>query len=115
MTRFKSFVASIDYELFDDKLKERYFQIIFYLVFSLAGAEVSPEVHTSDGRMDAVIKTPSNIYIFEFKLDKSAEEAMEQIELKHYPDRYLSDSRDIVKIGANFKSETRSLDKWVIA
>lgn len=115
MTRFKSFVASIDYELFDDKLKERYFQIIFYLVFSLAGAEVSPKVHTSDGRMDAVIKTPSNIYIFEFKLDKSAEEAMEQIELKHYPDRYLSDSRDIVKIGANFKSETRSLDKWVIA
>ncbi len=112
MTRFKAMIAAMDYTLFDKELKEKYFQTIFYLVFSLVGAIVHTEVHTSNGSIDAVIECDDFIYIFEFKLDKSVKDALAQIEEKNYADRYLTDPRQIVKIGANFNSTTHQLDEW---
>jgi len=107
-------IAAMDYSLFDKELKEKYFQTIFYLVFSMVGAIVRTEVHTSNGSIDAVVETDTHIYIFEFKLDKSVEAALAQIEEKRYGDRYLADSRKIVKIGANFNSTTHQLEAWKI-
>jgi len=114
MTRFKALIAAIDYTLFDKELKEKYFQTIFYLVFSMVGAVVRTEVHTSNGSIDAVVESGDHIYVFEFKLDKSVEEALSQIERKQYVDRYLADHRKTVKIGANFSSTTHQLEAWKI-
>ena len=71
------FYAKIDNTI---KLKqEKYYQTVFYIIFTLLGYRIKAEVNTNKGRMDAVIKTDSNIYIFEFKLDKPASKALEQI------------------------------------
>lgn len=71
---------------------------------------VETEVHTSDGRIDLVVKTPKFVYIIELKFDKSAEEAMAQIDEKQYALPYANDSRRLFKIGLNFSSKTRHLD-----
>lgn len=115
MTRLKSLIASMNYELFDKNLKEKYFQTIFYLVFSLVGAVVRSEVHTSSGSIDAVVETKTDIYLFEFKMDRTPEDALKQIEEKHYADRYSSDSRPVTRIGASFSSSTHQLESWLIA
>ena len=114
MTRLKAFIAAMNYELFDKELKERYFQTIFYLIFRLAGSYIQVEQHTSRGRIDAVVETKTHVYLFEFKLDKSVEEALAQIEARGYADRYLADKRQIVKIGAKFNSTTHQLDEWKV-
>ena len=115
MTRLKSLIASMNYELFDKNLKEKYFQTIFYLVFSLVGAVVRSEVHTSSGSIDAVVETRTNIYLFEFKMDRKPDDALKQIEEKHYADRYGSDNRSVTRIGASFSSTTHQLESWLIA
>lgn len=115
MSRLQSLIASMNYELFDKNLKEKYFQTIFYLVFSLVGAVVRSEVHTSSGSIDAVVETKTNIYMFEFKMDRTPEEALKQIEDKHYADRYKSDRRPVTRIGASFSSTTHQLESWLIA
>ncbi len=115
MSRLQSLIASMNYELFDKNLKEKYFQTIFYLVFSLVGAVVRSEVHTSSGSIDAVVETKTNIYLFEFKMDRTPEEALKQIEDKHYADRYKSDRRPVTRIGASFSSTTHQLESWLIA
>ena len=115
MTRLQSLIASMNYELFDKNLKEKYFQTIFYLVFSLVGAVVRSEVHTSSGSIDAVVETRTNIYLFEFKMDRTPEEALRQIEDKRYADRYQSDSRPVTRIGASFSSTTHRLEKWIVS
>ena len=105
----------MNYELFDKNLKEKYFQTIFYLVFSLVGAVVRSEVHTSSGSIDAVVETKTDIYLFEFKMDRTPEEALQQIEQKHYADRYGSDNRPVTRIGASFSSTTHQLESWLMA
>ena len=115
MSRLQSLIASMNYELFDKNLKEKYFQTIFYLVFSLVGAVVRSEVHTSSGSIDAVVETKTNIYLFEFKMDRTPEEALKQIEDKRYADRYQSDRRPVTRIGASFSSTTHQLESWLIA
>jgi hypothetical protein len=115
MTRLQSLIASMNYELFDKNLKEKYFQTIFYLVFSLVGAVVRSEVHTSSGSIDAVVETKTNIYLFEFKMDHMPDDALRQIEDKRYADRYGSDRRPVTRIGASFSSTTHQLESWLIA
>ena len=95
-----------------DAVFEHYFQMVFYLVFTLLGKFVECERHTSLGRIDCTVKTKSFIYLFEFKSDSSAKEALKQINDKKYADPYASDKRKLYKIGVNFNSETRQLDGW---
>ncbi len=115
MTRLQSLIASMNYELFDKNLKEKYFQTIFYLVFSLVGAVVRSEVHTSSGSIDAVVETKTSIYLFEFKMDRTPQEALKQIEDKHYADRYQSDCRPVTRIGASFSSTSHRLESWIVS
>ena len=65
--------------------------------------------------VDCIVETPGYIYIFEFKLDGSADEAMRQIEEKGYAREYESDSRKLYKIGAVFSSETGTIEEWRIS
>ncbi len=112
MNRLKVFFAGIPYELSDDT--ERHYQAIFYVVFTLLGQFIQSEVHSSHGRADAVVKTDSHIYVFEFKLNGSAETALRQINEKDYLLPYLLDGRELVKIGADFDKETRNIGKYLI-
>ena len=72
------------------------------------------EYRTSKGRIDLVLKTGDYIYVMEFKLDGSAEEALEQIEDRQYALPFATDTRKLFKIGVNFSSRTRNIEKWVI-
>lgn len=111
MSALNSFLSDIPYSI---QIKnEKYYQSIFFSIFKLIGIEIKTEVHTSDGRIDALIENKNNIYIFEFKLDKTSDEALEQILNKEYFQPYLHSGKKIMLIGANFDSEKRKLSDWV--
>ena len=80
----------------------------------MLGFYVDVERHTSDGRMDMLMQTKDYIYILEFKMDKSADEALAQIEEKQYAKPFETDSRKLYKIGVNFSTATRRIDDWKI-
>ncbi|WP_455587246.1 ATP-binding protein [Bacteroides sp.] len=112
LTRLKSFFADFSYELNEEK--ERYYQVIFYLVFKLMGQFTEAEVRSARGRADAVVKTQKYIYVFEFKLNGTAEQALEQIDDKGYLIPYLADGREIVKVGVEFSAEKRNISRWLV-
>jgi hypothetical protein len=105
--------ASIPYTT-DDAPFEHYFQSVLYIVFTLLGQHTHCEVHSSRGRADCILETDRFVYIFEFKVDKSAKEALEQIEAKGYAAPYGADKRQLFKIGVSFDSESRSLSEWLV-
>ena len=80
----------------------------------MLGFYTDVERHTTDGRMDMLVQTKDYIYIFEFKIDKSADEALKQIEEKQYAKPFEMDSRKLYKIGINFSSATRRIESWKI-
>ncbi|OQY04366.1 MAG: hypothetical protein B6I20_03175 [Bacteroidetes bacterium 4572_117] len=103
----KIFFANIEYDLHIDN--EKYYQTIFYIVFTLLGIKISTEVKTNTGRIDAVIETDTHIYILEFKLFDTAKNALKQIEDKQYFERYLLSKKQIVLIGVGFDKNTRNI------
>lgn len=112
LTRMRAFFADFPYEL-NDKT-ERHYQVVFYLVFKLMGQYVDAEIRSARGRADAVVKTQDAIYVFEFKLDGSVEDALKQIDDKGYLIPYTVDGRRLYKIGVNFDVEQRNLGEWKI-
>ena len=112
MERLQSFLAGCPYELARDI--ELHYQNVLFIVFRLAGLYTKVEYHTSRGRIDLVHQTADYIYVMEFKLDGSAEEAIAQIEEKQYALPFASDPRKLFKIGVNFSSRTRNIEKWVV-
>ena len=111
-----SFFASIPYSQRrkdDEREKERYFQYTFYLVIRMISCfTVLIEKEQSEGRVDCIVETPNFVYIFEFKRDGSALDALKQIETKGYAREYAADKRKIYQIGCNFSSETGTIDGW---
>lgn len=106
------FLAGIPYDM---KMEdENNLHNALYILLTLIGVSVETEVHTSEGRIDLVVKTPKYIYIIELKFDHSAEEAMAQIDEKQYALPYANDSRRLFRIGLNFSSKTRHLDPPMI-
>jgi hypothetical protein len=71
-------------------------------------------MHTYTGRVDCILETDNYVYIFEFKRDKSADEALAQIEDMNYALPYVADKRTLYKVGVNFDSETRMLTEWKV-
>ena len=112
MERTRSFFASISYDL--ENNLEKHYQTVFYLLFRLMGQYVDAEVKSAIGRADVVVKMTDTIYVFEFKVDGSAEEALAQINSKQYAIPYKSDHRKVVKVGVNFDSATRTIGEWAI-
>ena len=115
---FTSFLASIPYTMRrkeDEPERERYFQYTFYLILRMLSVyTVYIEKAQSQGRVDCVIETPQYVYIFEFKLDGTAADALQQIEEKGYAREYASDSRKVYKIGASFSLETGTIGEWQV-
>ena len=110
--RLGSFFADTPYELARDL--EVHYQNVLFIVFKLVGFYVQVEYHTSEGRVDLVLQTDKFIYVMEFKLDGTAEEALRQINEKHYARPFEADSRKLFKIGVNFSKETRNIEKWLV-
>ena len=93
---------------------EKDFQYAMYIILELLGEHVQTEYHTSNGRIDILMQTKDYIYIFELKIDSSAQEALSQIEKKGYCRPFASDSRKIYKIGINFSTKERRIEGWEI-
>jgi hypothetical protein len=98
--------------LADAEKTEAHYHIIFYFFFRMLSNEVYAEVRNAVGATDVVIKTPKYIYVVEIKIDSSADVALKQIETKGYATPYISDGREIVKLGLNFSTETRTISEW---
>ena len=113
MERLQSFLSACPYEL--EPQQERHFQSVMFILTALCGYHVEIESHTNKGRMDMTVKTKDYIYIFEFKFNKSAEEALAQIDEKGYAEPFKSDGRQIVKVGVNFSTACRNIDRWIVA
>ena len=98
----------------DNANSEGHYQQMLYIIFSLLGQlnGLDVEVHTPTGRVDMVMTTPKTLYLFELKLNKSAEAAMKQINLKDYAKKFALCSLPIVKVGISFDPEKRTIGEW---
>lgn len=110
--RLQSFLADTPYELIRDQ--ELHYQNVLFIVFKLIGFYVKAEYRTSQGRIDLVLQTDEFIYVMEFKLEGSAEEVLRQINEKNYAQPFAADPRKLFKIGINFSSQTRNIERWIV-
>ena len=110
--RLQTFLSTIPY--CDNTRYEGHYQQMFYIIFSLLGNYVDVEVRTPRGRVDMVLRTKTTLYVMELKLDKNADEAMEQIDLKNYPERFALCGLPIVKVAISFDSERCTIGEWKI-
>jgi hypothetical protein len=111
LKRLSSLFANTPYELVKDL--ENHYQNVLFIVSELMGFYVKVEYHTSDGRIDMVLQTDDYTYVMEFKLDGTAEEAMQQIDSKNYALPFAVDRRKLIKVGINFSSTTRNIERWI--
>ena len=112
MKALQSYFASIPYDIRGGD--EHYYQTIFFITFLLLGTAIEAESRTSDGRIDAVIATQRHVFIFEFKLDKPAPTALDQIEDKKYYLKYQSSGMSITLVGASFDQSRGKLVEWTL-
>lgn len=113
LERMKAFFASIPNNL--NNKEEKHYHTIFYLLFRLMGQYIDVEVNTAIGRADAVVKLQNTIYVFEFKVDSTPKKALDQINSKEYAIAYQKDYREVIKVGVNFDSTTRTIGGWEIS
>ncbi|MDY3355105.1 MAG: PD-(D/E)XK nuclease domain-containing protein, partial [Prevotella sp.] len=99
----------------NDASSEGHFQQVLYIILTLVSdyfADV--EIHTPTGRVDMVLRTNTRLYLFELKMNKSAEAAMRQINLKDYASRFSLSGLPVIKVGISFDSERRTIGEWKI-
>ncbi|MDR3013027.1 MAG: ATP-binding protein [Chitinispirillales bacterium] len=106
----RRFLAAIPYDIIEKT--ENYYRTAIHLIFNILGLNCRSEVHTSDGRMDSLVEMKNFIYCFEFKLDKTADEALAQIDEKKYLLPLMGKGKKMFKVGVNFDSETRNIGEW---
>ena len=112
LRRLQSFFADTPYEL--ARQLELHYQNVLFIVFKLVGFYAQVEYHTSMGRVDLVLKTNDYIYVMEFKLEGTAQDALKQINEKQYALPFATDPRKLFKIGINFSNELRNIEEWII-
>ena len=117
MKKMTSLLSSVTYR-FQRKQDafecERYFQYTFYLIMQMIGHyNTMVEKETSEGRIDCVVECPNYVYVMEFKMDGSAQSALEQIRERGYTKPYLADKRKVFSIGVNFSSEKGTIEEYV--
>ena len=105
--------AEIPGELWKGKT-EHFYHAVTHLLFSLLGTYIRSEVRSAKGRCDALVQTEDHIYAFEFKLDKSAEEALQQIREKGYLAPYADSPKEKIAVGVNFSSAERQVVEWKV-
>jgi hypothetical protein len=114
----RSFLAEIpvmqgeESSLKDIRARETYYHKQLFIIFRMLHYDAWAEVQQAVGRPDIVVKTRKYIYIIEVKFDSTPQVALRQIEEKQYAVPYAMDGREIIKLGVNFSSETRTIDAW---
>ncbi|WP_027003882.1 ATP-binding protein [Hugenholtzia roseola] len=103
--------ATIPYQLFNQH-QEKYFHAVLFLALKLCGFHIESEVSVSTGRLDAVLSHQNRVYIFEFKLNDSAENALKQIHQKGYYKRYQNQDKKIYLLGIGFSAQTKEVSDW---
>ena len=112
LSLLQSYLLTIPY--CNDANSEGHYQQLLYVIFSLMGRYVDVEVHTATGRVDMVMRTDKNLYLFELKLNKSAEAAMRQIDLNDYASKFALSGLPVIKVGISFDAERRTIGDWKI-
>jgi hypothetical protein len=112
-TIISSLLADLPSEVYDKKSEGLYHGLLHF-IFSLLGIYIKSEVHSYKGRADSVVETITHIYIFEFKFNRSAAEAMQQIKDNQYADKYQNAGKTIVGIGVNFKTDEKEIKGWEV-
>lgn len=112
MERLRTLFADTYYKIVGNA--ELYFQNVLYLIFKIMGFYIQVERPTANGRMEAIIQTDDYVYIIECKLDKTADEALRQIEDNAYARPFAMDRRKLFKIGVNFSTKTRGIESYKI-
>ena len=114
LTLLQDYLLTVPY--CDNANSEGHYQQMLYIIFSLLGQfnGIDVEVHTPTGRVDMVLRTNTRLYLFELKMNKSAEAAMRQINLKDYASRFSLSGLPVVKVGISFDSERRTIGEWKI-
>lgn len=111
LTLMQAFLAGIPNDL--ENKTEKHYQTIIYLIFTLLGYHIQSEVKSAVGRADAVCSTGNRIYVFEFKVDSTPEEAVRQIDEKGYLIPYKAENgKELVKAGVNISTKKRTIDSW---
>ena len=121
MRELQSYLEGIPYvEGFKKKLAEvenaeGFYEYTLYLIFSMLNVYVRTQVHVRGGRIDMVVLMPDTTYVFELKKEGTAQQALEQIDDRGYGLKYQTEGRNVVKVGALFDAEKRTLKEWVVA
>ena len=112
-SNFYDLLLSLNYDMHIPV--EKYYQALFFVIFKTLGFDIKTEVKTNLGRIDVLIETKSSVFIIEFKIDKSAQEAIAQIIANKYQEPFLNSGKNIFLIGANFNSKIRNIEKdsWI--
>ena len=112
LRRLQTFLSTVPY--CDNTKYEGHYQQMLYIIFSLLGYYVDVEVRTPRGRVDMVLRTDTTLYVMELKLDKDASSAMEQINLKDYPERFALCGLPVVKVAVSFDCDRGTISDWKI-
>ncbi len=113
ITVINSLLKDIPSNLLDDKT-EHFYHALVHLHFRYLGFNMDSEVHTSDGRMDAVVQTASHVFIIEFKMNVPAQVALQQIRDKQYAEKYRLSNKTILGLGISFDTEKKAVKDWVV-
>ena len=120
LAALRAYIAKIPYDIItkdeweDKESRENFYKLLLYMAFSMLNATVDTEVKSVIGRADVVIKTKSDIFVLELKVDDTVEHALEQIDSKGYAIPYEADGRKVTKCGVTISSEARNITHWRI-
>ncbi len=103
---------NIPYQLYEDK--ERVYHLLIHIFFDYIGLDIHSEVNTARGRADVLVELDDKVYAIEFKIDQSAEEALNQIKERGYLDKYCSSGKKLIALGINFSTEKREVDEFAV-
>ncbi|MDR3109412.1 MAG: PD-(D/E)XK nuclease domain-containing protein [Planctomycetaceae bacterium] len=108
----QSFLSSIPYDIQPEQ--ERYYQTAVHLIFNFLGSRCRSEVRTANERIDSIVETEIYVYCFEFKLDGTSDEALQQINSKKYTLQWNNNGKKVYKVGVTFDSKKRNIGDWKI-
>ncbi len=108
----KKFYSTIPYTITIDK--EKYYQTVFFILLQLVNLKPDVEKATNIGRIDLIVETKNTLYIFEFKLNKSAQEALNQIVQMQYHEAYYNCGKKIVLVGVSFSTEAKNITDFLV-
>ena len=109
--------ADLPYDVYTNQSPEQvegFYHGIIHVLFNYLGLYTQSEVHTTEGRADSVVFTDTHIFVFEFKINKTADDALQQIITKRYASKYENTGKTVVCIGANFDTKTKTMERWAV-